>query len=284
MAKQRTGRTSQPEPRGGLPFRRESPERARPSVVEVLGISLQSCPLRVPSGGRVQRGRSPLWWGLGGTPQSCPLRGPFRRESPERAQPPSVGARGIPPKAVRSGSLPAGESREGAALFGGGFGEPPKAVRSGPFRRENPERARPSSVGGWGNPPKLSAPGPLRRESPERAQPSLVGAWGNTPTPIRSASRQGSGLTSGVGDGHTPTQSRGPRTNTEPLVNLVEAGSIVNLSSLSRCPLRPRAVPDSPIRRRGPQRSRPCQRRSVRTEQGSRRPRLPNLAVRRPRP
>ena len=133
---------------------------------------------------------------------------------------------------MRRTSRPAGESREGAALFGsasrqGGRPVPqqrirdrrPYEMRLQALRRESPERAEPSLVGAWGYPPtpirsasrqggkpvpqqrirdrrpyemRLQA---VRRESPERAEPSLVGVWGYPPTPIRSASRQGSGRT-----------------------------------------------------------------------------------------
>ena len=49
--------------------------RGECTVAEVLHIAAQAN-RRLPSGGRVQRGRSPLWWGLGGTPQN-----PFRSAS-----------------------------------------------------------------------------------------------------------------------------------------------------------------------------------------------------------
>ena len=61
---------------------------------------------RGPPGGRVQRGRTPIWWGLCGTPPTLyPLCFP-------------------PGDRQRSG----GESREGAALVGGGLGVPPNLL------------------------------------------------------------------------------------------------------------------------------------------------------------
>ena len=112
---------------------------------------------------------------------------------------------------------PAGESREGVALFGGGLGEPPTPPAPLPTREAGglPERRRAHPDADSERPYESGNPGrgeeakfPIRRESPERAQPSLVGAWGN-PQPLSAPlPPQGSGRTSGGGDGRTPTPSR----------------------------------------------------------------------------
>ena len=186
--------------------------------------------------------------GLGVPPNPYPLRIPSRKRTG-----PQGSGRPHSPAPLRNGTGggPAGESGEGAALFGGGLGVPPQptsvqlpareadGVRSRrtrgrdgrtavrPYemepeagRRESPETAAPSLVGAWGYPPTPirsasrqgsgrvrsrdgrttvrpyeTEPEAVGRESPERAEPSLVGAWGYPPTPIRPASRQGSGRT-----------------------------------------------------------------------------------------
>ena len=82
----------------------------------------------ISPGGRVQRGRSPLWWGLGVPPtlvRSASRQG-SRRTSGLRtdAQPCAPTERDLELPEGKA-SRPAGESREGAALFGGGLGVPP---------------------------------------------------------------------------------------------------------------------------------------------------------------
>ena len=98
-------RTSPPEPREGLPARRESPERAEPSLVGAWGYP-PTPPVRFPGGKRTdvegEDGRTSVSLRL------CCASQPERSES----------------------SHPAGESRESGALFGGGFGEPPNPSRS----------------------------------------------------------------------------------------------------------------------------------------------------------
>ena len=76
-----------------LPARRESPERAQPSLVG-LGGTPNPYPLRFPPGKRADLRR----WGRAHS--RAPLRDGTKR-------------------------APAGESREGGALFGGGLGHPP---------------------------------------------------------------------------------------------------------------------------------------------------------------
>ena len=115
-----------------------------------------------PSGRRVQRERSPLWWGFRGTPQplSAPL--PAQRESPERAQPSWWDFGGYPP--IPPAPLPARrESPEDAALFGGGLGVPPNPcpLRSPPSGRVQRGRS-PFWWGFGGTPQPLSAPLPAR--------------------------------------------------------------------------------------------------------------------------
>ena len=136
------------------------------------------------SGGRVQRGRSPLWWGLGEPrePVSAPL--PAREVRMSGAD---TGAlrRGVgAPLRIRDGAGPAGESREGRALFGGGLGNPRTRIRSA--SRQGSGRMSGAGTGalrlGVGRPYEFGTE-PVRRESPERAEPSLVGAWG-TPKPL----------------------------------------------------------------------------------------------------
>ena len=75
-----------------------------------------------------------------------------------------------------------------------------------PFRfasRQGSGRTSGAGTGAQPCAPTEREPSAVRRESPERAQPSLVGAWGTPQPPFRSASRQGSGRTSGAGDGRT---------------------------------------------------------------------------------
>ena len=137
-----------------------------------------------------------------------------------------------------SAPLPAREARDPEAkadLRRGSMSSPTGSYPSPQTLNPSPlpsggrvQRAQPSLAGGWGVPPNPyplrfpsgkwadSASGrphetgsedgrtPARRESPERAQPSLAGAWGYPPTPTRSASRQGSGRTSGAGTGAWP--------------------------------------------------------------------------------
>ena len=209
MAKQRTrpDSASGPEPREELPARQESPERAQPSLAGVLGvhppISVRSHPAgesregaalfgrgcwgytpnlcSLPSGGRVQRGRSPLWQGCWGyTPQS--LFAPIRRESPERAPPSLVeGVGGTPPISVRS--HPAGESREGAALFDRGVGgTPPISVRSHPAGESREGAALfGRGVGGYTPPNLCSLPSGGRVQ---RGRSPLWWGFGGTPQPL----------------------------------------------------------------------------------------------------
>ena len=195
--------TSQPKPREGVPFRRESPARAEPSLVEAWGyppspVRSASLPvgesseggalfgggsgeppnpysLRFPSGGRVQRGRALFGGGLGNPPTpSAPL--PFRRESPERPSPLWWGL-GEPPTPIRSASLPVGEPGEGRALFGGGSGEP-----SNPYSLRFPSGGRvqrgrsPLWWGFGGTPQPLFAPLPAREVGgrPERGGALLL--------------------------------------------------------------------------------------------------------------
>ena len=113
------------------------------------------------------------------------------------------------PYGRRTGSHAARESREGGALFGGGLGVPPQPLSAphpvkeadGSAGVRDSQRfggdppARPPGTGAQPCAPTEEEPAPMRRESPERAEPSLVGAWGYPPTPIRPASRQGSGRT-----------------------------------------------------------------------------------------
>ena len=130
----------------------------RASLNPVVGSAPRLNLHRLPSGGRVQRGRSPLWWGSGGTPQphihSASRQGsegtsggghgrtPTRsRGAPTNTEPELLvdlaemgGETADPPRfqigarATRKTSRPAGVSREGAALFGGGLGEPPNPI------------------------------------------------------------------------------------------------------------------------------------------------------------
>ena len=131
---------------------------------------------------RVQRGRSPLWRGLGGAPNPHPLRfppgnsaGSGGRVQRERS-PLWRGLGGTPPPPIRSASrqgirrVPAGESREGAALVGGGLGYPPNLY---------PLSFPPGNSAGSG--------GRVQRGR----SPRWWGFGGTPPTPIRSASRQG---------------------------------------------------------------------------------------------
>ena len=112
------------------------------------------------------------------TSQPKPREGiPFRRESPERAEPSLGGGLGVPPTPIRSASRPAGESGEGGALFGGGLGVPP-------------------------NPYSLRFPSGGRVQ---RGRRPLWWRLGEPPNPFRSASRQGSGRTSGAGMAATIT-------------------------------------------------------------------------------
>ena len=93
------------------------------------------------SGGRVQRGRSPLWWGCGGTPQPCPLR-PDAESGWAGLRQATLGTgdgrTAVRPYGTGTRAAPAGESREGAALFGGGVGVPPQ-----------PCPLRPDAESGW---------------------------------------------------------------------------------------------------------------------------------------
>ena len=176
----RVGRTSLPSVVMDILAFRRRVQRGRSPLWRGLGGAPNPHPLRFPpgnsagSGGRVQRERSPLWRGLGGTPPpSAPLParefGGFRRESPERAQPSLVGDWGTPPTSIRSAS------RQGIRRVPAGESREGGALVGG----------------GLGVPPQpLSAQlparefGGFRRESPERAEPSLVGAWGYPPQPL----------------------------------------------------------------------------------------------------
>ena len=158
-----------------------------------------SSPLTPPARESIQRGRSSLWWGLETTPQL-----PFRfasRQGSGRTSGAGTGAQPCAPTEREPSAVP----------------------------RESPERAQPSLVGAWGTPP---TPFPLC--FPPGKRPDIWGGDGRTavrpygtgtgggpagesregaalfgkglgvpPTPFRSASRQGSGRTSGAGDGRT---------------------------------------------------------------------------------
>ena len=81
-----------------------------------------------------------------------------------------------------------------------------------PFRfasRQGSGRTSGAGTGAQPCAPTEREPSAVRRESPERAQPSLVGAWGTPQPPFRSASRQGSGRTSGAGTGAQPCAPTG---------------------------------------------------------------------------
>ena len=163
----------------------------------------------LPSGGRVQRGRSPLWRGLGYR-TTCPdgvshaaeesrdgaalfgggsgTRPPARTGFPsgrrvQRGRSPLWRGFGYQTACADGVSHPAGESREGAALFGGGLGVTPQPP-SAPLPAREAER---TSGGGTRAGAKIwlrwvakqrtrrtwqPKPGeglPAQRESPERA-------------------------------------------------------------------------------------------------------------------
>ena len=115
--------------KGGLTSGRAAGKGAQPCAPTDTGLKPEG---RIEwqgylrSGGRVQRGRSPLRWGSGVPTKTLSAPLPFRWESPERAHPSPVGS-GVPTKTL---SAPL------------------------PFRWESPERAQPSLVGGWGQPPQ----------------------------------------------------------------------------------------------------------------------------------
>ena len=184
----RVGRTSLPSVVMDILAFRRRVQRGRSPLWRGLGGAPNPHPLRFPpgnsagSGGRVQRERSPLWRGLGGTPPH-PLRFPPGNSagSGGRVQ------RGRSPRWWGIGVLATPPPQPLSAQL--------PAREFGGFRRESPERAEPSLVGVWGYPPNpypLSFPpgnsagsgGRVQRESPERAEPSLVGAWGYPPQPL----------------------------------------------------------------------------------------------------
>ena len=144
----RNGNWSRPQ--GDAPAPAESPEKVQPRrglrgtppnprpLPARGGRSKAPTKRRAPSGGRVQRGRSPLWWGLGGTPQ--PLSAPLP-------------AREVGGRLEWRRAYPDAES---GRLYGTGTGTAPRARC--PLRWESPERAEPSLVGAWGTP----NPFPLR--------------------------------------------------------------------------------------------------------------------------
>ena len=113
-------------------FRRTPQARPKTSLPVPASTVLTShtpVPRNLPSGGRVQRGRSPLWWGLVGTPN--PFRSASRQGSGRASEVSAKLRRCCTSRPKRSeSSHPAGESREGAALFGGGLGDPPNPFRS----------------------------------------------------------------------------------------------------------------------------------------------------------
>ena len=196
----RVGRTSLPSVVMDILAFRRRVQRGRSPLWRGLGGAPNPHPLRFPpgnsagSGGRVQRERSPLWRGLGGAPNPHPLRFPPGNSAGsggrvQRGRSPRWWGIGVPPQPP-SAPLPARE-------FGG-------------FRRESPERAEPSLVGVWGyptNPYPLSFPPGNSAGSGGRVQrgrsPRWWGLGGTPPTPIRSTSRQGSGRSS-AGRGLSP--------------------------------------------------------------------------------
>ena len=151
-------------PQGELPAPAESPETAQPSLVGG-GIPPNLCPLRFPLGKRaevrnwdrrttvrpygtgtgaarrascllrrrVQRRRSPLWWG-GYSPQ--PLSAPL-------------------PSREAGGGPELGSAHDRAPLRNGNWGRPQGEL---PAPAESPERAQPSLVGTWGYPPTTFRP------------------------------------------------------------------------------------------------------------------------------
>ena len=205
-AKQRSRCTSQPEPCKGLPARRESPERAQPSLAGVGGTPQ---PLSAPLPAREVGGRLEQ----GGAHSRAPLRNedwsrpegevPVRRESPEGAQPCLVGGFGIP--RPLSAPLPAREvggrleqvgAHSRAPLRNENWSRPQGEV---PVRRESPERAQPSLVGLGGTPQPLSAPLPAREVGgrpervprPQRCRSSVTSRKRNSPRVVSTSARIG---------------------------------------------------------------------------------------------
>ena len=191
-----SGRVPQPNTRGSdgrtamRPYeirpealRRESPERAHPSLVT-----------------------------HGGTPQPVPAPLSAREVGEFRSRAPGV--RAVRPYELGAGGGPVGESREGAALFGGGMGVPPQPLPAPLLAREVGEsRSQAPGVMAM-RPYELGAGGAPAGESREGAAALFGGAWGYPPTSTRSTSRQGNGRVpqpSTWGQGHAPLRTRGWR-------------------------------------------------------------------------
>ena len=157
---------------------------------------------RSRSGGRVQRGQSPLWWGLGEPPNPYPLRFPPGKWADVRSGDGRTPTRGRAPLRIRDGAGPAGESREGGALSGRGLGNPQTSIRSA--SRQGSGRAR----SGDGRTPTRGRAPPRIRDGAGPAGESREGGalfgrgLGNPQTSICSASRQGSRWARS-GDGRT---------------------------------------------------------------------------------
>ena len=102
-----------------------------------------------------QRGRSPLWWGLGGIPQ--PLSACF---------PPGTASGGTEWRRAHP-DAESGRPAEPLHIV-------VRATRRLPARRESPERAQPSLVGAWGYPPNPFPP--ASRQGSERRNGVETGA------------------------------------------------------------------------------------------------------------